>query len=117
MFPSEDPFAYPTPPMITLENRQQFRPLENMAPQMYPPSSNMATSQVYDGRISDYPTMHGGQASQGYMQPHSGPMTGPDQVHVTTDGMNWQQQPQNNDFRTQQDYDNIFGEDWSAWGR
>lgn len=117
MFPSEDPFAYPTQPMITLENRQQYRHAEHPSQPYFPPTSNALNPQVYGSEITGYGMMSPGQGPEAYLRSQPGAMMAPNAVNVPPGAISWQQQSQNQDFRPPQDYDNLFGEDWSAWGR
>ena len=117
MFPSEDPFAYPTQPMITLENRQQFRPADEPPQQYFPPTSNAINTEVYGTNIAGYGIVSPSQAPEAYLRSQTGAIVAPNAVNVSQGGIPWQQQAQDQDFRPPQDYDNLFGEDWSAWGR
>ena len=114
MFPSGDPFAYPTQPMITLENRQ-FKPSDNAPPQFFPPTSTGIGPQGMEPMIPDMALTPPGQTSNTYYGTQNTGLPPPNVMSTQQGGGPWQQPHPALHGLQDGGYDNLFGEDWSGW--
>jgi len=122
MFPSTDPFAYPTQPMTTLENRRFAKQEYPYDPNMYSQASDSSTGPAFEnldaqffGPMPSYVMQ--GQTSANEMPNMSVPfdITGATGSSSMSDGdSQWAQQHGRQGAVTPgMNMDQIFGEDWS----
>ena len=125
MFPSADPFAYPSQPLTTLENRQVIKQENPIDSDMFsPPITSGAQYENLDYGSLPYMMqsqqlgfgMQNINSSMGISSTNSAPTAMP--VHGNEGGP-WPQQQQQQQPRSGDtpgvNYDQLFGEDWGGW--
>ena len=126
MFPSEDPFAYPNQPLITLESGDYIK--QEQEPSITSATFNPPTSAEYEGTrdpiLNEMPihpwipvrrpqgvfTM----TSQGSINA-SDDNTGQEAIATSHGGQGWQEQQQAQSGFQGMSVDQLFGEDWGGW--
>ena len=124
MFPSEDPFAYPKQPLMTLENEDYIKEEPPMSSATFHPSAsaeyNSAGGPIFN-EMPNHPWIplrrHRGaftMAPQNNMNV-SGDSLGQEGMATSQGAQGWENQQQAQGVAQGMNVDQLFGEDWGGW--